>query len=215
MYLLGYDIGTSSVKACLVNAETGAITASDFFPKQEAAIKSLQPGWAEQDPQAWWASLKEATRSVMLMAAVNADDVRAIGISYQMHGVVIVDKDGNLLRDSIIWCDSRGVPYGEKAVAEIGAENIMPVLLNKPGNFTATKLAWIKEHEPETFAQIWKVMLPGDYIAWLMTGECITNPEGLSEYMLWDFVNNRPADIMLKYFGYPAEMLPTLAPTFG
>lgn len=215
MYLLGYDIGTSSVKACLVNAETGAIAASDFFPKQEAPIKSLKPGWAEQDPKSWWKFLKEATASVMHKAAAKPEEVKAIGISYQMHGVVIVDKDGNLLRDSIIWCDSRGVSYGEKAVAEIGAEKIMPVLLNKPGNFTATKLAWIKEHEPETFSKIWKVMLPGDYIAWLMTGECVTNPEGLSEYMLWDFVNNRPAEIMMNYFGYKNEMLPTLAPTFG
>ena len=180
MYLLGYDIGTSSVKACLVNAETGAIAASDFFPKQEAPIKSLKPGWAEQDPKSWWKSLKEATASVMHKAAAKPEEVKAIGISYQMHGVVIVDKDGNLLRDSIIWCDSRGVPYGEKAVAEIGAEKIMPVLLNKPGNFTATKLAWIKEHEPETFSKIWKVMLPGDYIAWLMTGECVNTCCGIS-----------------------------------
>ena len=172
MILLGYDLGTSSVKACLMDAATGKVLATDFYPHQEAPIKSLQPGWAEQAPEDWWTRVVEATKSVMAMARIDPKDIKAIGISYQMHGLVMVDKAGKVIRDSIIWCDSRGVPYGEKASADLGDENIMPHILNRPGNFTATKLAWVKENEPEKFDRIWKIMLPGDYVAWRMTGNC-------------------------------------------
>lgn len=215
MILLGYDLGTSSVKACLMDAATGKVLATDFYPHQEAPIKSLQPGWAEQAPEDWWTRVVEATKSVMAMARIDPKDIKAIGISYQMHGLVMVDKAGKVIRDSIIWCDSRGVPYGEKASADLGDENIMPHILNRPGNFTATKLAWVKENEPEKFDRIWKIMLPGDYVAWRMTGNCLTNPEGLSEYMLWDFRENGPARIMMDYFGYPADILPEVVPTFS
>lgn len=215
MILLGYDLGTSSVKACLMDAATGKVLATDFYPHQEAPIKSLQPGWAEQAPEDWWTRVVEATRSVLAMAKINPDDIKAIGISYQMHGLVMVDKAGKVIRDSIIWCDSRGVPYGEKASAELGDDNIMPHILNRPGNFTATKLAWVKENEPEKFDRIWKIMLPGDYVAWRMTGNCLTNPEGLSEYMLWDFRENGPARILMDYFGYPVDILPEVVPTFS
>lgn len=215
MILLGYDLGTSSVKACLMDAATGKVLATDFYPHQEAPIKSLQPGWAEQAPEDWWTRVVEATKSVMAMAKIDPKDIKAIGISYQMHGLVMVDKDGKVIRDSIIWCDSRGVPYGEKASAELGDDNIMPHILNRPGNFTATKLAWVKENEPEKFDRIWKIMLPGDYVAWRMTGNCLTNPEGLSEYMLWDFRDNGPARILMDYFGYSLDILPEVVPTFS
>lgn len=215
MILLGYDLGTSSVKACLMDAATGKVLATDFYPHQEAPIKSLQPGWAEQAPEDWWTRVVEATKSVMAMAKIDPKDIKAIGISYQMHGLVMVDKAGKVIRDSIIWCDSRGVPYGEKASAELGDDNIMPHILNRPGNFTATKLAWVKENEPEKFDRIWKIMLPGDYVAWRMTGNCLTNPEGLSEYMLWDFRENGPARILMDYFGYPVDILPEVVPTFS
>lgn len=215
MILLGYDLGTSSVKACLMDAVTGKVLATDFYPHQEAPIKSLQPGWAEQAPEDWWTRVVEATKSVMAMAKIDPKDIKAIGISYQMHGLVMVDKAGKVIRDSIIWCDSRGVPYGEKASAELGDDNIMPHILNRPGNFTATKLAWVKENEPEKFDRIWKIMLPGDYVAWRMTGNCLTNPEGLSEYMLWDFRENGPARILMDYFGYSLDILPEVVPTFS
>ena len=215
MYLLGYDLGTSSVKACILEAETGKVVASDFFPKQEAPIKSLQSGWAEQSPPDWWKRIIDVTHLVLSQAEINPADIKAIGISYQMHGVVLVDRRGNVLRDSIIWCDSRGVAYGDRATADLSPEAIMPVILNKPGNFTATKLAWVKEHEPELFEKIWKVMLPGDYVAYRMTGRCCTNPEGLSEYMLWDFQQNCPAHILLDYFGFSEGILPEITSTFG
>lgn len=214
MYLLGYDIGTSSVKASLVDARSGECIASAFAPQSEAPVKSLQPGWAEQDPLSWWQYLKEATAAVMNVADIDASDIKAIGLSYQMHGLVCIDKDRNLLRDAIIWCDSRGVPYGEKAASEIGADECLSHILNLPGNFTATKLAWVKENEPEIFDRIYKVMLPADYIAMLMTGEIVTTASGLSEYMLWDFRNNAPAYFLMEYFGYPREIFPEVVDTF-
>lgn len=215
MYLLGYDIGSSSVKAALVDAVTGAVVASDFMPKSEAPIKALREGWAEQDPANWWKYLKEATASVLATSKVDPADIKAIGISYQMHGLVAIDRDRKVLRDAIIWCDSRGVPYGEKAFNELGADRVLPSLLNSPGNFTASKLRWLKEEEPEVFEKIYKVMLPGDYIAMRLTGEICTNPEGLSEYMLWDFKENSPALFLMAYFGYEPEIFPEVKPTFS
>lgn len=215
MYLLGYDIGTSSVKASIVNAESGKCVASDFFPKVEAPIKALHQGWAEQDPESWWEYLKQATRSVLNISKVNPADIKAIGFSFQMHGLVCVDKDRKLLRDAIIWCDSRAVPYGEKAFLEIGADMCLSHLLNSPGNFTAAKLAWVKENEPEVFSKIYKVMLPADYIAMKMTGEICTTPEGLSNYVLWDFKENAPASFLMDYFGFDMSILPEVRPTFS
>lgn len=214
MYLLGYDIGTSSVKASLVDASTGRAVASDFFPKQEAPIKALHAGWAEQDPDSWWQYLKEATASVLAKSGVKAADIAAIGFSYQMHGLVCVDQYNKPLRDSIIWCDSRAVPYGRDAFDSLGHEQCLSHLLNSPGNFTAAKLAWVKENEPEVFDRIHKIMLPADYIAMRMTGEIVTNPEGLSEMMLWDFKTDSPATFLMDYFGFPASILPEVRSTF-
>ena len=199
MYLLGYDIGSSSVKASLVNAETGKTVASDFYPKTEAEIIAVKPGWAEQRPQQWWDCLKHATESVLASSKVDPKEIKAIGISYQMHGLVMVDKDKQPLRPAIIWCDSRGVPYGEKAFDALGEEHCLSHILNSPGNFTATKLAWVKENEPEVFEKIDKIMLPGDYIAMRLTDRICTTVSGLSEMMLWDFKECKVADFLMEY----------------
>ena len=215
MYLLGFDIGSSSVKVALVDAADGRCVASDFYPKAEAPIKALQPGWAEQNPEMWITYLKLALASVLSQAKVDPQDIKAIGISYQMHGLVAIDREGRVLRDAIIWCDSRGVPYGEKAFKELDPETVLPRLLNQPGNFTASKLQWLKQNEPEIYDKIYKVMLPGDYIAYRLTGEICTNPEGLSEYMLWDFMNDAPAAFMMEYWGYEPSIFPELRSSFG
>ena len=208
MFLLGYDVGSSSVKASLVDAETGKCVASAFYPKTEAPIISKQPGWAEQDPALWLGNLKLATADVLSQAsAVNPNDIKAIGISYQMHGLVCVDKDLNVLRPAIIWCDSRAVPYGQKAWEQLGKDYCLPHLLNSPGNFTAAKLAWVKENEPEVYKRIWKVMLPGDYIAMRLTGVTCTTVSGLSEGIFWDFAANRPSEELLDYFGFDDTIL--------
>ena len=220
MYLLGYDVGSSSVKASLVEVEDGRCVASAFYPRSEAPIISQKIGWAEQEPSMWWDNLKLATADVLSQArsdnkAFSPADIKAIGISYQMHGLVCVDKDLNVLRPSIIWCDSRAVPYGEKAFEALGADKCLGHLLNSPGNFTASKLAWVKESEPELFSKIWKIMLPGDYIALKMTGEACTTVGGLSEGMLWDFKAEEPAWFLMDWFGFGHDLLPKIAPTFS
>lgn len=214
-YLLGLDIGSSSVKASLVNSDTGECVASEFYPKTEAPIIAHKAGWAEQDPQMWWDNMKLALSKVMKDSGAKGDEIAAIGISYQMHGLVCVDKDLNVVRNSIIWCDSRAVPYGEKACQEIGEEKCLSHLLNSPGNFTACKLAWVKENEPENYSRIYKIMLPGDYIAMRLSGIVNTTIEGLSECMLWDFKEKKPAKFLLDYFGIDESLLPDLTPTFG
>ncbi len=224
MYLLGYDIGSSSVKASLVNAESGKCVATAFYPKSEAPIISKQKGWAEQDPAMWWGNLKLATDDILDQVRRKASlqsktftekDIRAIGISYQMHGLVCVDKDLNVLRPSIIWCDSRAVPYGQKAFEALGEKYCLQHLLNSPGNFTAAKLAWVKENEPDLYKRIWKVMLPGDYIAMRLTGTVCTTVSGLSEGIFWDFEQNGPCRPLLDYFGFENTILAQTRPTFG
>ncbi len=215
MFLLGYDIGSSSVKASLVNAKTGACAASAFFPKHEAPIKAVKAGWAEQDPEMWWENLKLATAAVMEQTGAKGEEIEAIGISYQMHGLVCVDKEGKPLRDAIIWCDSRAVPYGNKAFADLGADQCLGHLLNSPGNFTASKLAWVKENEPELFKQIYKIMLPGDYIAMKLSGAIHTTVSGLSEGMFWDFKENQVAQFLMDYYGFPMSLIADIVPTFS
>ena len=215
MYLLGYDIGSSSVKASLVDAQSGKCVASAFYPKSEAAIIAVKPGWAEQEPSSWWENLKLATADIMAASAADPKDIKAIGISYQMHGLVCVDKDQNVLRPSIIWCDSRAVPYGQKAFDQIGHENCLSHLLNSPGNLTASKLAWVKENEPELYAKIYKIMLPGDYIAMKLSGEICTTISGLSEGMLWDFAEGAPAQMLLDYYGIDKSLIADIKPTFS
>ncbi len=215
MFLLGYDIGSSSVKASLVNAITGKCVASAFYPKTEAAIIAVHPGWAEQEPESWWESLKLSTQSVLQQSGVNPGEIRAIGISYQMHGLVCVDKQQHVLRPAIIWCDSRAVPYGQKAFETLGEEKCLSHLLNSPGNFTASKLAWIKENEPAIYERIDKIMLPGDYIAMKLSGEICTTVSGLSEGIFWDFKENRVADFLMRYYGFDESLLADIRPTFS
>ena len=215
MYLLGYDIGSSSVKASLVDAQSGKCVASAFYPKSEAAIIAVKPGWAEQEPASWWENLKLATADIMASSAVCPEDIKAIGISYQMHGLVCVDKDKNPLRPSIIWCDSRAVPYGQKAFDALGHEQCLSHLLNSPGNFTASKLAWVKENEPELYSKIYKIMLPGDFIAMKLTGEICTTISGLSEGMMWDFSESRTAKMLLDHYGIDESLIPEIRPTFA
>ncbi|KQS92395.1 FGGY family carbohydrate kinase [Chryseobacterium sp. Leaf394] len=215
MYLLGYDIGSSSVKVCLIEASSGKVVASDFSPKKEMLITAVKPGWAEQNPQDWWTNLRLAHEAVMHRSGVNAEDIKGIGITWQMHGLILVDKDQNLLRPSIIWCDSRAVPYGEKAFETIGKEKCLSHLLNSPGNFTASKLAWVKENEPEIFEKIDKIMLPGDYIAMKLSGEIGMTVEGMSEGIFWDFKNNCLSKDVIDYYGIPESFFPEIIPTFG
>ena len=214
-YLLGFDVGSSSVKASLTDVDNGEIAASAFFPEHEAPIMAVKAGWAEQDPNMWWKNAKRSLQKIMAETGAKGEDILAIGISYQMHGLVCVDKQQQVLRPSIIWCDSRAVTYGEDAFHNIGEDICLSKLLNSPGNFTASKLAWVKENEPEIYDKIDKIMLPGDYIAMKLSGEVKTTISGLSEGMMWDFSAKKPAKFLLDYFGFSEDILPEIAPTFS
>lgn len=215
MFLLGYDVGSSSIKATLLDAETGMVIASAVSPEKELEIIAKQPGWAEQHPDTWWINVCAATGKIMSKSRINPHEIKALGISYQMHGLVIVDKNHQVLRPSIIWCDSRAVETGERAFREIGQETCFGHLLNTPGNFTASKLAWVREHEPDIYMKIHKAMLPGDYIAMKMSGDIVTTPSGLSEGILWDYRNQSLADIVLDYYDISPWLIPKIMPTFS
>ena len=214
-YLLGFDVGSSSVKASLVNADSGKCVASAFYPEREAPIMAAKAGWAEQDPESWWQYAKQSLQKIMADAGAKGDEIKAIGISYQMHGLVCVDKALKPLRPAIIWCDSRAVPYGEKAFKDLGADQCLSHLLNSPGNFTAAKLAWVKENEPDLYNKVYKVMLPGDYLALRLSGTVNTTVSGLSEGMFWDFKENRPAQFLLDYYGFDQSLISDIVPTFA
>jgi xylulokinase len=212
--LLGYDVGSSSIKATLMDSETGKVLASATSPEKELEIVAARPGWAEQHPQIWWENVKAAANRIKTEIGFDAADVKAIGISYQMHGLVIVDKSQQVLRPAIIWCDSRAVEIGNKALGDIGEEKCLKSLLNSPGNFTASKLKWVMQNEPDIYSRIYKIMLPGDYIAMRMTGDIKTTPSGLSEGIMWDFQQQTLADLVLDYYGISQELIADVIPTF-
>ena len=214
-YLLGFDIGSSSVKASLVDVENGQCVASAFYPEHEAPITAVKAGWAEQDPQMWWDNAKLSLAKIMAAAGAKGEDIKAIGISYQMHGLVCVDKDKQVVRPSIIWCDSRAVSYGEKAFKDLGEQFCLEHMLNSPGNFTAAKLAWVKDNEPQNYERIDKFMLPGDYIAMKLSGEINTTVSGLSEGILWDFKEQKVATSLLDYYGIDDSLVADQVPTFS
>lgn len=215
MLLLGLDIGTSSVKASVVDAGTGACICSAQYPGTEAPIITLHPGWAEQSPDQWWEDTKQAILKCNASGIYDPKDIGAIGIAYQMHGLVLVDKDQHVVRNAIIWCDSRAVETGNKAFDVLGADYCLSHLLNSPGNFTASKLAWVKENEPELYGRIHKAMLPGDFIALKMTGETGTTVSALSEGIFWDFKEGKTADSVLSYFGFDPSLLPPVQALFS
>ncbi|HMX41564.1 MAG TPA: FGGY family carbohydrate kinase, partial [Saprospiraceae bacterium] len=215
MYLLGYDIGSSSVKAALVNAISGQLEASAHYPDTEMPIQAPLPGWAEQHPDDWWEAVAQVTRRLLRQSGVPAQQIQAIGIAYQMHGLVLIDRQGQVLRPAIIWCDSRAVGIGARAFDALGEEYCLGHCFNSPGNFTASKLRWVLEHEPAVFDQVHHFMLPGDYIAYRMTGEVGTTLTGLSEGVMWDFRSHTPAYALLAHYGIPEAMLPPLLPIFG
>jgi len=215
MLLLGIDVGTSSVKVSVVDSQTQQCIGSAQFPDTESEIKSLQPGWAEQSPDMWWQHVQQAISRLSNSKGVNLKDVGAIGIAYQMHGLVVVNKEQTALRDSIIWCDSRAVPFGEKAFHAIGEQKSLSHLLNSPGNFTAAKLAWVKENEPQVYDSIDKIMLPGDYIAMKLTGEVTSSPSALSEGIFWDFQEDKLSEDVIKYFNFSTSFIPQINPVFA
>ena len=214
MYSLGIDIGSSSVKVSLLDIQSGKCVAAATNPKTEAPITAVRKGWAEQSPDMWWIQILNGVAEIAA-AGYSMYEVGCIGITYQMHGLVAVGADGKPVRDAIIWCDSRAVDTGAKAFDSIGREKCLEHLLGSPGNFTASKLAWVKENEPAIFSKIVRFMLPGDYIAYKLSGKVATTETGLSEQTLWDFKDGRRADFVADYFGFSPNLIPSTVPSIG
>lgn len=215
MLLLGIDVGTSSIKVSVVDSATQKSIVSAQYPEEEADIISQQSGWAEQSPEMWWQNVQQAILKAHAKRLYDPKDIAAIGISYQMHGLVLVDRDQQVLRNSIIWCDSRAVPYGQAAFEHIGEQQCLSCLLNSPGNFTAAKLAWVKENEPQTYAKINQVLLPGDFIAMKLSGSVTTSVSALSEGVFYDFKANGLSKDVFQYFGFDTGLMPNVQAVFS
>jgi xylulokinase len=215
MVLLGIDVGSSSVKLSILDAGSGKNIASAQYPKQEMKIISLKAGWAEQNPDDWWQNIVYAITELSQNSKVDLSLIQAIGITYQMHGLVCVDRQKQVIRPSIIWCDSRAVAIGNEAFEAIGGEKCLSKLFNSPGNFTASKLKWVKDNEPELYARIHKIMLPGDYVAMRLTGQINTTVTGLSEGIFWNFPDNKISDELMSYYGFSGDLIPDIVPAFG
>ncbi|MEM8582997.1 MAG: FGGY family carbohydrate kinase [Bacteroidota bacterium] len=215
MYTIGIDIGSSSIKAASIRTDTDEVLQRIQVPESEMPIQAAQAGWAEQDPELWWKYVCEACRSLISNSNIEADTIRAVGIAYQMHGLVLVDEKLNPLRPAIIWCDSRAISYGERAFHEIGQAKCLEKYLNSPGNFTAAKLKWVAEHEPQVYEKAKYLLLPGDYIALKLSGKANTTIGGLSEAILWDYQENRPAKEVMEAMGLRTDLIPEVAPMVG
>jgi len=215
MLLLGIDLGTSSIKVSVIDSQTQQCLCTVQYPETETAIIAEQPGWAEQSPDTWWENVQQAIIKANSTGLYDSKSVGAIGIAYQMHGLVLVNKEHKVLRNSIIWCDSRAVEIGNSAFQTIGEEKCLGNLLNSPGNFTASKLAWVKKNEPEIFEKIYKVMLPGDFIGMKLSGEINSSVSSLSEGVFWDFTRNELSKEVFNYFGFSEDIFPEIQPVFS
>ncbi|WP_235298415.1 xylulokinase [Portibacter marinus] len=213
-YALGIDVGSSSVKVAVVEVDSGKLRATAQYPKTEMSMITEKKSWAEQDPEMWWEAYLKGLEEVGKEKGILAN-VTHIGISYQMHGLVCVNEKQQVLRPSIIWCDSRAVEIGDQAFKEIGSTFCLGCLLNSPGNFTASKLKWVKENEPEIYKQIHKIMLPGDYIAMKLSGKISTTISGLSEGVFWDFEHQEVSNQIMKQFGFDHDLIPEYYPSFS
>ncbi|MUP44959.1 carbohydrate kinase [Gramella sp. BOM4] len=215
MYFLGIDLGSSSIKLSVLNAGTGKVIAGVTVPETEMKMEAPQFGWAEQNPELWWDYVKKGLGRLKTAHQIDLKKINGIGIAYQMHGLVLTDENLVPLRPSIIWCDSRAVSIGNQAFEKIGKENCQKQILGSPGNFTASKLKWVKENEPEIYAKARYMMLPGDFIAAKLSGVAQTTASGLSEAALWDFPKGKIASEVLEKMELSEDLIPEIVPSFA
>ena len=208
MHFLGIDVGTGGTRAVLVDA-SGKVVASESA--EHAPFRSTFAGWAEQDPEDWWRAAQQAIRAVLHAANCPAGDVRAIGLTGQMHGAVLLDSQGAVLRPSLIWCDTRSAPQCEWLDATLGRERIIELTCNPAlPNFTLTKILWVREHEPEVFARIAHILCPKDYVRYRLSGRYAMDVQEASGTLLLDVTHRRWSTEMAEACGIPMKWLPEL-----
>ena len=204
-YLLGVDLGTSGTKTVLFD-ETGRAAAS-----HTAEYPMLQPqnGWAEQRPEDWYAAVCEGARAVLRKSGVRAADVVSVGLSGQMHGLVMLDERGQVLRPCILWCDQRTGAQAERMKALVGAQRLIELTANPAmAGFTAAKILWVQEHEPALYARCRHILLPKDYIRYRLTGEIATEVSDASGTQLMDVAHRCWSREVLERLSIDAALLP-------
>ncbi len=208
MYFLGIDVGTGGTRAILVD-RLGQVIAS--HATEHVPFRSAFPGWAEQDPEDWWRAAQESIRDVLAAASYQAGEIAAIGLTGQMHGAVLLDAKGEVLRPSLIWCDTRSAPQCDWLHARLGRERVIELTCNPAlPNFTLTKILWVREHEPEVFARIAHILCPKDYVRYRLSGAYAMDVQEASGTLLLDVTHRRWSREMAEVAGVSLDWLPEL-----
>jgi xylulokinase len=208
MWLLGMDVGTGGTRAVVVDGE-GSVIAS--AASEHEPFKTAHPGWAEQDPEDWWRAAQEAIREALVSAPEPREAIVAIGLTGQMHGAVMLDENGAVLRPALIWCDTRTQPECDWLTEKIGYDRLIELTCNPAlPNFTVTKLLWVKEHQPEIFAKIRHIMCPKDYVRYRLTGEFAIDVQEASGTLLLDVTHRRWSQEVAEAAGIDESWLPKL-----
>jgi xylulokinase len=208
MWFLGMDVGTGGTRAVIVDAAGKLIAGAS---SEHEAFKTAHPGWAEQNPEDWWRAAQEAIRFALAAAPEPHQPIAAIGLTGQMHGAVLLDETGQVLRPSLIWCDTRTQPQCDWLTEKIGYERLIELTCNPAlPNFTLTKLLWVKQHEPEIFAKTRHILCPKDYVRYRLTGEFAIDVQEASGTLLLDVTHRRWSREVAAAAGIPESWLPTV-----
>src|SRR5689334_5538327 len=208
MYWLGIDVGTGGTRALLVD-ERGKVRHACTAPHEDMLME--RPLWAEQRPQNWWDAAQEAVRSVLAQAGVSGLDVRGIGLSGQMHGLVILDSADQVIRPALIWCDQRSQAQVDAINRLVGKDTVLASTANPVlTGFTLPKLLWVRDHEPALFARVRRLLLPKDYVRFRLTGEYASDVSDASGTALFDVVRRRWSYELATSLGLDRAILPSV-----
>jgi len=208
MYWLGLDTGTGGSRALLVDEE-GQVRFGFTAPHEE--MKMERPLWAEQRPENWWEAARAAIRGVLKQAGIDGKQVRGVGLSGQMHGLVMLDENGAVIRPALIWCDQRSQPQVDAINQQVGADNVLAFTANPVlTGFTLPKLLWVRDNEPGAFERLRKILLPKDYVRYCLTGEFYSDVSDASGTALFDVVMRKWSSRMVERLGLDASILPAV-----
>jgi xylulokinase len=208
MYWLGIDVGTGGTRALLVD-EKGKVRHT--FTAAHEDIQMERPLWAEQHPENWWEAAQKAIRGVIAASGVSGKSVQGVGLSGQMHGLVLLDESDRVIRPALIWCDQRSQAQVDALNASIGKETVLACIANPVlTGFTLPKLLWVRDNEPELFAHVRKILLPKDYLRLRLTGEYASDVSDASGTALFDVVGRRWSKEFAERLELSTKILPTV-----